>query len=299
VTKLVYLARPIDLASDRLVWNSVALDLRSALGAGSDPVVTYSPAHPFGFSPSAEPDPRVEQINRAALERSDLVVALLAVETPSIGVPREIEAARQLGIPVAVMTDRPWAVSLSDVERFPLDAVQKVVDWVRDAPKKLSAGSSATSQESSGLPDLIFAVDLPEGKVPTRAHGGDAGYDLYVAERSVIPPGQFYDVPAGVRVILPDGVWARITGRSSTLRKHRLMVSEAVIDTGWRGSLFAGVWNLGEEVRVLEVGDRVAQLIPHHNLAPKMAARQIDLGQFEEWPQHDARGTNGFGSSGV
>jgi dUTP pyrophosphatase len=84
-----------------------------------------------------------------------------------------------------------------------------------------------------GHPVLRVALDDPQAQMPTQAHLGDAGMDLYVSEAVRIEPGVFVDVECGIRVQLPDGYWARITGRSSTLRRRGLLVSEAVIDGGY------------------------------------------------------------------
>lgn len=128
--------------------------------------------------------------------------------------------------------------------------------------------------------------------LPTRGYPGDAGVDLYTSETTVVPPGQFRDVPTGIRLGLPEGYWARITGRSSTLRKRGLMVAEGVIDNGYTGPIFAGVWNLSDYFVEIAVGDRLAQLILH----------RIEPLPFEEAVgivSVDGRGSNGFGSSGV
>lgn len=138
-----------------------------------------------------------------------------------------------------------------------------------------------------------------EGKEPTRAHAGDAGFDLYVTEcpntasgRWLIPKGEFVDVDCGISVELPKGVWAMITGRSSTLRKRRLLVATGIIDHGYRGKLFAGVQNLTQDPIVVEPGERLAQLIPFPLVAARLDLARVDVLNPSE------RGTQGFGSTG-
>jgi dUTP pyrophosphatase len=145
---------------------------------------------------------------------------------------------------------------------------------------------------TSNQQPLPFKLDRPE-LLPTRAYHDDAGFDLIVAVQTTIFAGQFADIPCGAAVQLPSGVWGLIIGRSSTLRKHRLMVNPGVIDTGWRGQLFAGVWNMGTETFVAPVGMRLAQLIPLGNLAAGLVPTEVDELTESE------RGTNGFGSSGI
>ena len=100
------------------------------------------------------------------------------------------------------------------------------------------------------------------GQVAQRAYQADAGIDLYVQaseERAVVEgrgftgawvigPGEFVDLPLGVSVRLPEGHWGMLTGRSSTLRQRGLLVNQGIIDNGYTGPLFAGVWNLTQEV---------------------------------------------------
>lgn len=126
---------------------------------------------------------------------------------------------------------------------------------------------------------------------PARAYAGDAGWDLYVSEKVVIQPGAFADVPCGVACALPHGTWGLLTGRSSTLRSRGLLVHQGVIDEGYRGPLYAGVFNLGRHVALVEAGSRLAQLIvvPMHVHHARMVN---DL-------RPGTRGTAGFGSSGV
>lgn len=127
--------------------------------------------------------------------------------------------------------------------------------------------------------------------MPLQERSGDAGADLYVSEAVTIEPGEFVDVESGLRVQLPAGHWGRITGRSSTLRKRGLLVSEAVIDNGYIGSLYVGVFNLSPQPVYVAVGERLAQLILHPIVHARAEAADVLFSV-------DGRGTAGFGSSG-
>lgn len=129
--------------------------------------------------------------------------------------------------------------------------------------------------------------------MPTRAYPTDAGLDLYVSEQVTIPPGGFRDVPAGISVELGESQWGLVTGRSSALRERGLLIHSGIIDSGYRGPLFAGAFNLSSEEVTLKAGERVAQFILMHN-----STRFVDpipVAQLNPSP----RGTNGFGSSGA
>lgn len=126
--------------------------------------------------------------------------------------------------------------------------------------------------------------------MPTRGHIGDAGWDLYVSRSTVIQPNEFVDVHCDICAELPSGYWARITGRSSTLRKYGLLVAEGIIDNGYRGELFTGIFNLGSEVRVIPVHSRLAQLILH----PLVDSIWMEAASLTS----TTRGVQGFGSTG-
>jgi dUTP pyrophosphatase len=138
---------------------------------------------------------------------------------------------------------------------------------------------------------LPFQTDDPE-LMPTRVYGNDAGFDLYVSTDTRIPSDGFADVPMGVRVDLPDGLWALLTGRSSTIRRRGLLVTNGVIDTGWRGELFAGVRNVGPTMVEVKRGERIAQLL----LMPNVAQEYDPIRVAQVRPSD--RGESGFGSSG-
>lgn len=129
--------------------------------------------------------------------------------------------------------------------------------------------------------------------LPTRAHPDDAGFDLYASATVTVWPASFVDVHCGVAVEMPKGAWGLLQGRSSTLRKRGLLVNPGIIDPGYRGELFAGVWNLGREPVEVNIGERLAQLILLSNLT-----EGVDVEWASTLTEHP-RGLRGFGSSGA
>jgi dUTP pyrophosphatase len=132
-----------------------------------------------------------------------------------------------------------------------------------------------------------------EGEEPTKAYAGDAGFDLYCSETTEIPHGHFRDVPCGISIELPPRVWIMITGRSSTLRNRQLLVTQGIIDNGYRGPIYAGVQNLGRLPAVVEKGERIAQMIPFELTAALLRFRRV-----QKLSESD-RGDRGFGSTGA
>lgn len=273
---LAYLAGPIDMA-DGAVAKEVRLAAREELETAGFAV--YDPSQPW-TGPRQDAD-AVVAVNEFALDRADAVLALVPTGVPSIGTPMEISRAWEAGKPIATLGGAA-SIQLQGMGNI------EVFGWedVREAALFLSA--RADDAESRRWDELRFVGD--EEFTPTRAYSGDAGLDLYCSESVVIYPGNFVDVPCGIRVELPPGVWARVTGRSSTLREKRLLVAEGVIDNGWRGPIFAGVQNLGERKATVERGERVAQLIPF----PILPLRPKRVGELSA----SERGERGFGSSG-
>lgn len=126
--------------------------------------------------------------------------------------------------------------------------------------------------------------------MPSHAYDGDAGYDLFVSRPAIVSPGSVADVHTDISIRLPHGYYARIVGRSSTLRKRRLVVNEGIIDNGYTGELFVCVLNTTRHAIQIDPGERLAQLIVQPIVLLDFIARD-DLG-------HTERGNNGFGSSG-
>jgi len=132
-----------------------------------------------------------------------------------------------------------------------------------------------------------------DGKVPSRAHGGDAGLDLYACEAAHLGPGERWSVGTGVAVEIPEGHGGFVLPRSGLARDHgiALVNGPGLIDAGYRGEVRVLLLNTdpAETFRV-EPGDRIAQLV----IAPVAIAEPVEVEALSD----SARGDGGFGSSG-
>lgn len=290
MSRVLYLGQAIDRADPGVaeLIESAVSDI--ALQATMRGWLVYSPRRAW-MAGDAEPGPEIEAVNRTALEGAGAFIGV-SLEATSVGLWRELEMARALGMPTAVVGAMPsW--SLADTTL--LNTVEEVDDWLEEF------GAPAPSPTFSDIPmPIAFAQagDDSLGALPTRKYRGDAGYDLYTARTVEIPPGEFRDIPCGVRCALPPNVWGRITGRSSTLRTRGLLVIEGVIDSGYRGPLFAGVYNLKSEPVTVAAGERIAQMLLHINVARVHDPMWVHAADFEQIP-HDGRASSGFGSTGT
>ena len=131
--------------------------------------------------------------------------------------------------------------------------------------------------------------DLP---LPSYAHPGDAGLDLFAADTTTLRPGERALVPTGVALAIPDGFVGLVHPRSGLAVDHGLTVLNApgTIDSGYRGEVKVLLINHGEEVAEVTHGQRIAQLVLMR--VDMVDVREVDL------LDSTVRGTGGFGSTG-
>ncbi len=285
---LAYIARPIDLgrASPDLV--NYAIGELQAMG--------YSSYDPLGaFTVAGKPTGVVNRVNESAMLAATFGIAFLPRDVATVGVPAEVGYLTAHGKPVAVLSDHrtSWVVSgwrdgrSTAVYDLSEDGISAAVDWLN---------TELSRREVEGWYDpepITFEKRADTATLPTRGYPTDAGYDLYASAEVIVPARGQAMVPVGVAVDIPDGMWAQITGRSSTLQKHNLMVAPTVgvIDEGYTGDLWAPVVSIADEDVKIEVGQRIAQLILHTAPGQEYTPR---------WgvTRNKPRGANGFGSTG-
>ena len=131
-----------------------------------------------------------------------------------------------------------------------------------------------------------------DAQVPSYAHVGDAGADVYsVAEVTLEPLGRAA-IPTGLAVDIPIGYEIQVRPKSGLALKHGVTVlnTPGTIDAGYRGEIQILMINLGTESYTFLKGQKVAQLV----LKPVLQANYVEgeLGSSD-------RGSGGFGSTGI
>jgi len=137
-------------------------------------------------------------------------------------------------------------------------------------------------------------------KLPLRCSKGSAGFDLYAAANSTVPPS-YVDkdgelnigravIHTGIAVQLPGGTVGKVASRSGLSTKYNIEVGAGWIDSDYRGELMVELKNFSSEPLNIKVGQRVAQLIII-NITDATFIQTTELEKTD-------RGEKGFGSSG-
>lgn len=129
----------------------------------------------------------------------------------------------------------------------------------------------------------------PDAKLPSYAHPGDVGLDLYSLETVTIEPGEHHRFQNGFALEFPAG-YAAIVKDKSSISKAGLHTMGGVFDAGFRGEYNVHLVNLSKEAYTVEKGDKVAQLIIY----------PVEIANIEEVTElsETSRGTGAFGSTG-
>ncbi|MCP3866614.1 MAG: dUTP diphosphatase [Gammaproteobacteria bacterium] len=134
-----------------------------------------------------------------------------------------------------------------------------------------------------------------EYPLPDYATDGAAGMDLraMLNKPLEISPGATHLIPTGIAIHIEDPKLAAvILPRSGLGHKHGIVLGNLVglIDSDYQGQLFVSCWNRGREAFLIEVGERIAQLL----VLPVVRAKFEVVDEFEP----SDRGGGGFGHSG-
>lgn len=146
--------------------------------------------------------------------------------------------------------------------------------------------------DPDGVEMALVRLD-PGLPLPSYAHPGDAGADLYAAVDVELAPHERALVPTGVALALPRGYVGLIHPRSGLAARHGLSVlnTPGTIDAGFRGEISVLLVNHDASTPVrLRRGDRVAQLVVQRH------ERAVFV-EVDRLPDSD-RGSGGYGSTG-
>ncbi|MGB5111453.1 MAG: dUTP diphosphatase [Mycobacterium sp.] len=149
------------------------------------------------------------------------------------------------------------------------------------------------------MPTSLAVVRLDrELPMPSRAHDGDAGVDLFSAVDVELAPGHRSLVPTGIAVAIPHGMVGLIHPRSGLATRVGLSIvnTPGTVDAGYRGEIKVTLINLDpQRPIVVRRGDRIAQLLVQRVELPEL----VEVSSFDEAGlAGTTRGDGGHGSSG-
>ena len=129
--------------------------------------------------------------------------------------------------------------------------------------------------------------------LPSFAHPGDAGMDLFSIENKTLEPGKSFLVKTGISIQLPKNTEAQIRPRSGLALKHAISLTNTpgTIDEGYRGEIGVIMINHGRENFEITEGMKIAQMVIKQTYEVKITEVN-DLSDT-------SRGEGGFGSTGM
>jgi len=140
---------------------------------------------------------------------------------------------------------------------------------------------------------VYFKRIHPAAVLPAYAHPGDAGMDICSCATLVLQPGERRLVPTGLVMALPPNTESQMRPRSGLAIKNGITVlnTPGTIDEGYRGEIGVILINHSAEPFEIRPGMRIAQMV----IAPVLRVAIEEVDELSE----TARGTGGFGSTGV
>jgi dUTP pyrophosphatase len=137
----------------------------------------------------------------------------------------------------------------------------------------------------------LYIKKMHEAAVlPSFAHDTDAAMDLCTTEEITINPGERASVPTGIAMQIPDGHVGLIWDKSGISQKVGLKTLGGVIDAGYRGEIFVGLYNTGKDAHTFLPGQKVAQILIQEIKQPEL--------EVVESLEDSSRGEGAFGSTG-
>ena len=144
---------------------------------------------------------------------------------------------------------------------------------------------------------LFFQFLKPNAKIPTYAHKGDAGADIYAPETVVVPANaRGFKVETGLCCAIPDRWESQIRPRSGMSMRTPLRISNQIgtIDSSYMGEWCILFDNFSNNSYAINAGDRIAQAVlkPSYSFLGKIVDDVHSVKNTE-------RDNGGFGSSGT
>jgi dUTP pyrophosphatase len=126
--------------------------------------------------------------------------------------------------------------------------------------------------------------------LPSYAHNGDAGLDLFSNEETEILPQERKLIGTGLSMEFSEGYVALIWDKSGVAYNNGIKVMGGVIEHTYRGEYKVLLYNTSKEKYKIKKGQKIAQLL----IQPIVTAEIKEVKELSE----TKRGEGGFGSTG-
>ena len=130
-------------------------------------------------------------------------------------------------------------------------------------------------------------------KIPSYAHKGDSGVDLYAAESCVLKPMERKLVSTGIILEIPEGHEAQVRPKSGLAVNDGITHANCIgtIDSCYRGEIKVPLINLSDKPYHVEKGKKIGQMV----------FAKVEEAVFEESNElsQTTRNEKGFGSTGL
>ncbi len=128
--------------------------------------------------------------------------------------------------------------------------------------------------------------------IPSYAHQGDVGLDIYSVEEKDILSGESALISTGIKIELPENTEAQIRPRSGLALNHSITVlnSPGSIDYGYRGEIKVILINHGKNTFKVEKKMKIAQMA----IKPVLKIEIEEVNSLSS----TSRDSGGFGSTG-
>lgn len=132
----------------------------------------------------------------------------------------------------------------------------------RDYLTKIVTIFANAVMETEGIAKRIITVPIElchdDAKIPTYAHAGDAGMDIYAVEDITIKPGETVIVPTGLKTAIPLGYELQVRPRSGLSAKSPLRIANSIgtIDANYRGEIGVIITNSNPPITKIEFDEK-------------------------------------------
>lgn len=141
---------------------------------------------------------------------------------------------------------------------------------------------------------LNYVLDS-SNKEPEYAYSTDSGFDLRANEDVTLEPFGRALVPTGLYLDVPERCEVQVRPKSGLAIKRGLSVlnTPGTVDYGYTGEIKVIVFNMSNELQIINKGDKIAQAV----VCPVLQGNEVNLVRVEQIKDKD-RNSNGFGSTG-